>query len=231
MRLQKNSLRALLTLAIIVIVFSIVVFALPLHMNGVFWLSYLFALASVAVQGYAFYTGFSARDTVLSKFYGFPIIRVGAAYMVVQLVLSLIFMALAAIVPIWLVLIVCVVALAGALIGLIAADAMFGEIEQQDTTLKKDVKTMRALQSKARSIASQGAEMDNADELKAFSEAMQYSDPVNAEALTDIEESLTALTDELEKAVLEGDSSAASALCKKATATLTERNRLCKLNK
>ncbi|MCC8356330.1 MAG: hypothetical protein LJU34_00485 [Oscillospiraceae bacterium] len=231
MKQQKNVFRGLLVLVIIFVVFSVIAFALPLTMNGVFWLAYLFAVVSIAVQGYALYAGFIKGDNAHSRLYGFPIARIGTVYMVAQLILSLVYMLLGTIIPVWVVIILCVVALALTLIGLIASDAVREEIQRQDTVLKKDVKTMRALQSKVRVIAGQCNDADVAQEVSAFSEALQYSDPVSSDSLADIEDSLAALVDDLEKAVLDADYVAASELCRKASAVLTERNRLCKLNK
>lgn len=230
-KLKAHEKRALVVLGILFVAYTIVIFALPFKMNGVFWLSYLFAIISIAVQGYALYAGFVKGDRQRSKLYGFPIARIGSVYMIAQLVLSLIFMALTVILPPWVAIIISVIMLAAAEIGLITTDAMREEIERQDTVLKKDVALMRNLQSKARSIASQCDDEDIAPELLKFAEDMQYSDPVTNDNLTEIEADLSALIDEMQKAVVEADYCAASDLCKKATAVLNEINRLCKLNK
>ena len=66
---------------------------------------------------------------------------------------------------------------------------------------------------------------------KEMAEEFRYSDPVSSEALADIETELSACVDELQKAVVDGDSVSGRELCRKVSVTLTERNRLCKLNK
>ncbi len=230
-KLKAHEKRALAVLGILFVAYTIVIFALPFKMNGVFWLSYLFAIISIAVQGYALYAGFVKGDRQRSKLYGFPIARIGSVYMIAQLVLSLLFMALAAILPPWVAIIISVIMLATAGIGLITTDAMREEIERQDAVLKKDVSLMRGLQSKARSIAAMCDDKDITPELEKFAEDMQYSDPVTSEALTDIEAELSALIDEMQKACVEADYCVASDICKKATVVLNKRNRLCKLNK
>lgn len=58
-----------------------------------------------------------------------------------------------------------------------------------------------------------------------------YSDPVTNAATKDIEYELSACMDELERAMLDNDAESAKILMKRTTAQLTERNRLCKLNK
>lgn len=51
------------------------------------------------------------------------------------------------------------------------------------------------------------------------------------ESLRDIEADLAACVDDLQRAVVDDDRAAALMLEQKARAVLTERNRLCKLNK
>jgi hypothetical protein len=67
--------------------------------------------------------------------------------------------------------------------------------------------------------------------LAALSEALQYSDPISSPAIMEVEYQLSQLMDELEKAVVEEEYAAAHSLCAQAMQTLSERNRLCKLNK
>ena len=54
---------------------------------------------------------------------------------------------------------------------------------------------------------------------------------MSSDALSGIEASLKAQVDELQSAVMENDFSSARRLCARIEATLTDRNRLCRLNK
>ena len=227
----KNMLRTYGVLAIIFVVFSVVVFAVPFVKNGVFVLSYLFVLLAIVFQGYAIHKAFSREEPVTSKLYGFPVARIGFTYLVVQTIASVIFMALGAILPLWVALVVSIVALGAAGIGLITTDTMREEILRQDEQLKKDVSAMRSMQSKTRMLVGQCEDAAFAAELSKLAEAMQYSDPVSSEALQKIEFELSQLVDELQEAVLEREFEAAKVLKKKIMDTLAERNRLCKLNK
>ena len=108
-----------------------------------------------------------------------------------------------------------------------AAEAVVEEIQTQDVKLKKDVSLMRGLQSKVSQIASQ---TDDAS-IKALAEEFRYSDPVSNDAIADAEADLAAAVDQLQAAYIDGDQEAMNQLCRKTTALLAERNRLCKLNK
>lgn len=198
---------------------------MPFRRGAVFYLSYVFTAAACAVQLYVFSLAFRRGEGVRSKFYGFPIARLGVWYLGIQLVLGLLCMALGAFVPVWLALVLQVLLLAA------AADAMREEVVRQDRKLEKDVAAMRALQSKAAALAGRGSGSPAADALAQLAEALRYSDPVSAPALEETERELAACIDRLEQALAAGDGESVRALCARAGAVLAERNRLCKLHK
>ena len=232
--MSKNRLRLYLTIAIIFALFTVIAFAAPFERNTVFWLSYVFAVVALAaqlvVQPRALDLG---GHDVKSKFYGFPLTRIATAYLVVQLILSLVFMILCKHMEIktWVPLIAYVLIFGISAIGFIAADAMKEEVERQDTVHKANVGVMRALQSKAVFVASQCEDAETKKALEKFSEALRFSDPVSNAATADIEENLTGLLEELGSAVLDKDYPAVKTLCAKAATLLADRNRMCKLNK
>ena len=228
--MSMNKLRFYSVLAILFVALSIIAFVLPLQKTVIFWLSYIFAVIAIAVQIYAYPKAFD-RPSVKSKFYGFPLARVSTIYLIAQLALSLIFMIVGKWVPIWIPVVLFVLMFCVTAIGFIAAEGVRDEVERQDVLHKANVSTMRALQSKAVFIASQCEDAETKKALDAFAEALRFSDPVSGDALTDIEENLTGLVEELGNAVMDKDFPAASTLCAKASALLADRNRMCKLNK
>ncbi len=230
MKQNKNMTRICIVLAIVLAVFCVVAFALPFVKNGVFWVALVMGMFAIAMQLYVMKTAFVKGKGARSKFYGWPIARVGVAYMVIQLVLSLLFMGLAKWVPLWVVIVVCVVLLGATAIGFIATDATRDEIERQDVKLKKDVTAMRALQSQARTMAGH-LDGEAGKALEDLSDKLRFSDPVSSDAVAEIEEKLAKCLDTLQQAVVDGDRDAVLTLCRKASLTLAERNRLCKLNK
>ena len=182
------------------------------------------------MQIYAYLKAFDG-SSVKSKFYGFPLARVSTIYLIAQLVLSLIFMVASKWVPAWIPVVLFALLLGAAAIGFIAAEGVRDEVERQDVVHKANVTTMRTLQSKAVFVASQCEDAETKKALDTFAEALRFSDPVSSDALTDIEENLTGLVEELGNAVLDKDFEAARTLCAKASTLLADRNRMCKLNK
>lgn len=227
----KNQTRGYIADAILMIVFSVIAFAAPFTKTGVFWMAYLFGVVAIAFQIYVFQISFNQGDHVKSKFYGFPIARVGVIYLAVQLVLSLVEMCLAAIVPMWVSVIVNVLPIAFALIGCIAAEVMREEIVRQDIKIKTNVGNMRALQSQTASFVGMCQDAVRKKQLQDLADEFKYSDPVSSEATKEMEMELKFLVNEIQRALVDGDMKSVEGFLVRAKAGLAERNRVCKLGK
>ena len=140
-------------------------------------------------------------------------------------------MALASVLPPWVAAVVFLLLLAAAALGFLAADAVRDEVERQDAKLKSDVAVMRALQSQAASLAAQCDDPEARAALAEISEQFRYSDPVSSPATAEAETELGAVLEELQASLLDRDTVAVAPLTAKLQALLTERNRLCRLNK
>lgn len=225
--MNKDTIRGLVVLGVLLVLYILIAFLIPFVHTATFWVSFVFTLIAFAVVAASIYIAFIKNPDAKSRFYGFPIAKIGVIYGAVQLLAGIVFMALAAIVPAWLAVLVYAIALGAAVIGLISVETVVEEIHIQDVKLKKDVSLMRSLQSKVNQIAAQS---ENAD-VKALADEFRYSDPVSNDAIADAEADLAAAVDELQTAYVDDDSEAVAKLCRKASALLAERNRLCKLNK
>ncbi len=233
--MSKNRIRIYLVILILFALFSVIAFAIPFERNTVFWMSYAFAAVALAAQLVLQPRALDADGhDVRSKFYGFPLARIAAAYLAVQLVLSLVFMILCQSVEItsWVPLVAYVLILGIAAIGFIAADAVKDEVVRQESVQKANAGAMRALQARAASLAGQCGDAETKKALEKLADALRYADPVSSAATAEAEEKLAALLGELESAALDRrDFAAAAALCARASALLAERNRLCRLGK
>ena len=225
--MKKDTIRGIIALTVVLALYILIAFLIPFVHTAVFWVSFVFTLIAFAVVAASIYIAFIKNPDAKSRFYGFPIAKIGVLYGAVQLLAGIVFMALAAIVPAWVAVLVYAIALGAAVIGLISAETVVEEIHLQDAKLKKDVTLMRSLQSKISQIAAQSEDAA----IKALAEEFRYSDPVSNDAIADAEADLAAAVDELQSAYVDGDSEAMAKLCRKASALLAERNRLCKLNK
>ena len=229
--MKKDIIRWGIGLGVLLVLYILVAFLIPFAHTTTFWASFVFTLIAFGIVAVSIYIAFIKNPDAKSRFYGFPIAKIGAIYGLAQLIAGIVFMALAAYVPVWSAILVYAIALGVAIIGLISADAVVEEIYVQDTKLKKNVSLMRGLQSKVNQMAALCDNSEATAAIKRFAEEMRYSDPVSSDALVEIEADLSAAVDELQSAIVDGDIAAIKQLCRKASAVLAERNRLCKLNK
>lgn len=225
--MKKDTIRSASGLGVLLVLYILITFLIPFVHTATFWISFVFTLIAFAVVAASIFIAFNKNPDAKSRFYGFPIAKIGVIHGAVQLLTGILFMALATIVPAWLAVLVYAIALGTAVIGLISAETVVEEIHIQDTKLKKDVSLMRSLQSKVNQMAVQSENV----EINALADEFRYSDPVSNDAIADAEADLVATVDELQTAYVDGDSEAVTKLCRKASALLAERNRLCKLNK
>jgi hypothetical protein len=229
--MQKNGVRGYLILVVLFVVLSVIAFAAPFSRTGVFWIAYVFATIAIVYQIYVFKISFSGEGDVKSKFYGFPIANVGVIYLVVQTIVSLLEMVVAAILPLWASLIVNVIILALAVIGCIASDVMRDEIIRQDERLKRDVSNMRGLQSMSAALVGQCADSEVRVLVQKLSEEFKYSDPVSSEQTQELEKEIKIQLGEMQRAIIDGDNQGAALLENRIRANLNERNRICSLGK
>lgn len=233
MRFTRSTKRVAIVLAIVLAVFCIIAFVIPFPRNGLFWTGFVFGLIAILSQVPVFMITFRGADSARSKFYGMPIARIGVIYIVAQLIFSLIAMFLSwnCVIPVWPFVLVSMLMLGAVALGTIAADATREEIVRQDNQIKRNVSKMRELQSLGVSLASRCEDQTAAEELQKLSDALRYSDPVSSAATAESEAELKRLLDELQSALLDGDTTGIIGLCKQTQNVLAERNRICKLNK
>lgn len=229
--MKKSEIRSYIVLAIVFAVFTVISFAVPFDKNSIFGFGYIFGCIAIVFQVYFFKISFFVEGDAKSKFYGFPIARVGGIYLAVQMIASFIEMAVGKYIPFWVVLIINVLIIAFAAVGCIATDAVRDEIERQDVNLKKVVNRMRNLQSLASSLEGQCSDAGLKKILNKLAEEFRYSDPVSADPTEALEEDLFIQLQDVQKAIVDGDTESVAKLCEGVILTLRERNRLCAINK
>lgn len=231
MKAEKKQIQLLVVIAILLVVFNVVAFALPLTRSDVFWLAWGFGNFAILAQALIFRIAFKQGKTVTSYFYGFPIARVGIIYMIVQTILSLLMMIFATYIATWVAVILLILVLAAVAIGVIATDVTREEVVQQDAKTKAETTNIRTLQSLSSSLISQCHDAETVREIRKLSELFRYSDPVSNSSLTEVESGLFDVMNDLKRAVIVENYDLARELCTQAQELLTERNQLCKLNK
>ncbi len=228
--MKKSISRGNLMLVILFAVFSVIAFVIPFPKNTVFWIAYACGVFAIAFQIYIFKTSFSNADA-RSRFYGFPIARLGIYYLIIQLIVSIAEIALSKFLPSWVVILVNVLILAVALIGCITTETMRDEIARQDGKLKQSVSGMRDLQSLTASMADQSSDPELQKLLKKVAEEFRYSDPLTSEKTVELETDMRSQIGDLQQALSDEDNEAAKTLCNRLLQCLKERNRISALSK
>ncbi len=228
--MKKSASKGLLMLVILLAVFSVIAFVIPFPKNTVFWIAYGCGIFAIAFQLYIFKTSFADADA-RSRFYGFPIARLGIWYLIIQLVVSIAEIALSKFLPTWVVILLNVLILAVALIGCITTETMRDEIARQDGKLKKSVSNMRELQSLAASLDHQSSDPELQKLLKKMAEEFRYSDPLTSEKTAEMETDMRSQIGDLQQALTEEDIEGAKVLCNRLLQCLKERNRISALSK
>lgn len=229
--MNKNALRCGIAVLLLLIVYNVLAFVIPFARTAPFWLAYGFTTLAIVMQLPLLFSAFHDGKQAQSWLYGFPIARIGGIYLAVQLIVGFVAMAISGWIPLWLLIVVEVLLLGGAAMGLLTTGGMRDEIQSQDAKLQKDTSAMRELQSRAYAMLGQAKDSRLCAELKEFADNLRYSDPVSNDMTRELETSLSACIDDMEKALVDGDDACTIELCHKAEAALTERNRLCRLNK
>lgn len=230
MKCTKNKTRFILVIVIALVVFNIIAFVVPFVKSDTFYTAYIFGMLSIILQAVIVKIAFKDADTAKSRFYGFPVVQIGGVYLVIQLILSIITMALSVYIPIWIPFILFTVILGVSSVGCISADATREEIIQQEKEDTENTIYMRNMQSKVNMLVYQCNNGDIRTEIENLAESIKYSDPVSNDGLGGIESELSLQIENLQKAVYDNNNKAIE-ICKRAEDILLERNRLCKLCK
>ena len=228
--MTKNASKGIMILVILLAVFSVIAFVIPFPKNTVFWIAYACGVFAILFQLYIFRSSFGKADA-RSRFYGFPIARLGIYYLIIQLAVSVIEIALSKFLPTWTVIVINVLILAAALIGCITAETMRDEIAAQDGKLKKSVSNMRELQSLTAALPTQANDAELKKSLQKLADEFRYSDPLTSDKTSALEEDMYSQIGDLQQALVDGDTDGAKALCLKLLNSLRERNRICSINK
>lgn len=231
MNAKKDTKRWFISIMLLLAIYLIIVLLIPINRTANYWISLVFTIIAFSLIGLTGYKSFIIHREAKSRFYGFPVLKISFFYGIVQLILGVIVMFTGALIPVWLSIIVFCTLLGLSVIGLISADSVVEQINNQDEEFHKNVSLMRSLQSKLSQMATQCDSEEIIADVNKLAQEFRFSDPVSNDTLEEVERDLSAAIEELQSALIERDIGSVKSLCKKVSGILSERNRLCKLNK
>lgn len=233
MKLGKKSKSVIAIYAILLVVYIVAFLIIPFNKIAASWISFAFTIIAIASSLLIFNFAFNAKETLVSKIYGYPIFRVGAVYALAQLVIGVVICAISAViaVPYWVALLVSVILLGAAAIGVIITDNTRDLVEEVDESVNVDTKNVTRFQIDIAGIDDVCENTEVKADLEKLNELFRFSDPVTNDETREVEESIKTMLAELKTIVADGSTDDINALIKRITNTLNERNRICKASK
>lgn len=214
---------------LLVLTFAIYVTAAMPFPKTILWgIAFVFSMA-------AFFYGFAAvyffrkeQESGGDWIYGFPFLRVGVLYLIVQIVVSLFFMAWQKKVSIFAVVLVELILLAAAAAGHFAVRTAGKEIIRQDRQLGEKLALMEELLGRIDRLITQCEDERIRESLQKLRDDVKYCTPVSGDRLDEIEGEIVELFSEIEGMTLAGDSENTDILCGRMRGLLQERENRCR---
>lgn len=221
--MKKNSTKGYVILGILFALISIIAFAVPTVKTATFWIAYVFTAAAFAAQIIIWRTALG-KETLKSKFLGFPVVHIGIVYTVIQVIAFAVFMFVPTL-PTWSAIVVCSVIAGISAVCMISADAGRNEIERVEAEVQKKVFYIRELQTVVELLTDVETDADTKAALDQLAEKIRFSDPMSHEQLVDLENKISAKVLELKTAPNKVE------IITELNSLLDERNKKCKIAK
>lgn len=197
--MKKNSKLGYAVLGIVFVLFNVIAFTIPTVKTGTFWVAYAFSVVAFASQIGIWKVALGKEDTLKSKFLDFPVVHIGIVYLIVQIIVFAVFMAVPTL-PVWSVIVVCALVPGISAICMISAEAGRGEIERVETKVKQKVFYIKSLQVDVELLANSEYDSTVKDALQKLAEKIRFSDPMSLSELEVIEKEIADKTNTLKTA-------------------------------
>lgn len=219
---------------IVAVVYALLGAVIPvLHESATSWIVYGFTILSILAGMFITLFAFSKEETLISKFYGFPVFRIGEVYTATQIIVSIVICILDYFfdIPYWIGLGISILLLGATAVGVIAADNSRDYIEEIDAKEKSSTRTMTILQNEIVEIYELCKNEEAKDQLQKLVVKFKYSDPVSTSKSKIVEVDLSEELQKLERLVLGNDAEETLKQVDAVSQLLSSRNRICELSK
>ena len=183
MKLNRKRFYSIIAMYLVfALVYTALVILIPFKKIPASWVAYAASMLSMLIGFVACIVGFGKDYTITSKFYGYPIYRIGIIYTMAQTIVSIIFYLVGAFinVPVWVSLIISALLLGGALIGLIITDNIRDYVEQVEVRNVGATKNIKTIIENVSEIYDSCKEETIRSELNTLMVRMKHSDPISS---------------------------------------------------
>ncbi len=233
MNLTKRKKSVIVAYTIATVVFVILSLAVPFPKPAAAWVMFAFSIVSLAGGCGITLFAFSKSEELKSKFYGYPVFRIGFLYTTVQLAITVLIYIIGSFVAVtyWVGLIVSVLLMGLASIGVITTDNardFVEEIEVKTSVATKTIKKFNVDIADALDMCKDEAVYPS---LKKLVEKFKYSEIVSSDETATIEEQIKTEIGELKNIITTESTDVVLAKVEKISNLLSSRNRQCENSK
>lgn len=229
MEWNKRKKSAAVIYGIAALVFVILVLVIPFSKPAASWVMFAFSIVSFALGlGISLYA-FGKSETLVSKFYGYPVFRIGFLYTALQVFLSIVFFAIGAFVdvPYWVGIVVSVILLGMAAMGVIAVDNARDYVEDIDAKTVSSIKTVTKFNNDIADIMDLCKSDIVREPLARLVTKFKYSDPVSSPATEEKEKQIKDAVEKLKTEISTESSEELISQIEKIDRLISSRNRIC----
>lgn len=220
---------------LIVIVFNVIVFAVPRTIAGVdrftdsFWVGYVAIMIMLIAQLGIVWLTFK-EENLTKLFYNFSLVRISILGMIAMGIAGMICM-LIPVLPVWVGIIICLLVLISNVIALVSAHVAVSTVEEIDKKSKGKTFFIQSLTLDVEMLKEKATIPEITNEIKTLYDTVRYSDPMSDDDLVPIESQITLLMSELSEGVEKEDIDVVKKRVTDISILLSERNKRCKILK
>lgn len=220
--------KVLMASGILVLLYNILVFVIPFQRTNIFWIAYLFIMASIAIVIGVFWNALGKHRILTEIIYRSPQLRASILYMILQMISNSLFMIIA-IMPIWSVVSIDIFVLGIFVFYIIVAQTETDVLESVDKQVEKKVVYIKDLQYRVENLSKQVVDRVLKEKLRSLSELIQYSDPMSNSNLFELENKIQDYMGKMEEEIQNLEK--ANWLCDELIKLVLERKQKCLLMK
>lgn len=233
MKFDKKTKSVIAVHAICLFIYVVAFLIIPFKKIAASWISFVFTIVAVTGSLFIFKLAFSAKESIISKVYGYPVFRIGLVYALTQFVLGIVICTIGAFVavPYWISLIISVILLGAAGIGVIVTENTRDFVEKVDQATKISTFFIDSLVIDAENLMARAMSDIAIEKCKMVYEAIRYSDPVSNNGLVSVENEITTVFRAFSEAIVNNDVEAIRNAGDELVILICKRNKMCKLFK
>ena len=233
MKLTKRKKSVIIIYSIATIVFLILTIGIPFAKPAGSWMMFAFSIVSLAGGCGITLFAFSKSEELKSKFYGYPVFRIGSLYTIIQLALTVLIYIIGAFVniPYWVGLVLSVLVAGLASVGVITVDNARDYVEETEEKIVFATKTIKKFNVDIADILGMCKDEAAYLPLKKLVERFKYSDIVSNDETAAIEEKIKLEIEELRAIISSEETDKIIAKIDVISNLLSTRNALCEQGK